>query len=202
MKTPEMTLRDYFAGLAMQTMMAAAFERFETDGGDDLAIIPMFAYGMAEQMIEERIDRDGEEEEEKEFYPPPKIGQYWHKQGGIYFGRIEENGKIYALIVARKEEGEKTGVTWNEAMQFCRELRDDLFDDWEMPTRYDLMTIFRNDSEHTGEFGNEWYWSSTEFNSTLAWLQNFGNGSQCNYSKTYTYSVRAVRKVLISQFNY
>ena len=46
-------------------------------------------------------------------------------------------------------------------------------------------------------FSASWYWSSTEFNATSAWEQDFYNGNQTNYSKTNNYYVRAVRKVLI-----
>ena len=42
-----------------------------------------------------------------------------------------------------------------------------------------------------------YYWSSTEYAATYAWFQFFGNGSQSNFSKTTSNSVRAVRKVLI-----
>jgi hypothetical protein len=47
-------------------------------------------------------------------------------------------------------------------------------------------------------FAAAWYWSSTEFDATLAWVQNFYNGNQNNggFKSSYHY-VRAVRKVLI-----
>ena len=46
-------------------------------------------------------------------------------------------------------------------------------------------------------FSTSYYWSSTEFDATNAWKQNFGTGNQNYYSKTNYYYVRAVRKVLI-----
>ncbi|MFI3135529.1 MAG: hypothetical protein QX197_02005, partial [Methylococcaceae bacterium] len=43
-----------------------------------------------------------------------------------------------------------------------------------------------------------YYWSSTEFDATTAWIQNFSMGFQFyNSSKTTIDYVRAVRKVLI-----
>lgn len=41
------------------------------------------------------------------------------------------------------------------------------------------------------------YWSSTEYSATDAWLQNFYNGFQGNYVKTYSTRVRAVRRVAV-----
>ena len=46
-------------------------------------------------------------------------------------------------------------------------------------------------------FSASWYWSSTEFNATGAWVQTFGTGYQDNGGKTTNTCVRAVRKVLI-----
>jgi hypothetical protein len=40
------------------------------------------------------------------------------------------------------------------------------------------------------------YWSSTEGSATGAWLQTFFGGGQTNYSKSSSYRVRAVRRVL------
>ena len=41
------------------------------------------------------------------------------------------------------------------------------------------------------------YWSSTEGSAAGAWKQNFDTGSQNNYTKTYSYHVRAVRRVAV-----
>ena len=46
-------------------------------------------------------------------------------------------------------------------------------------------------------FGAGGYWSSTEFDATNAWIQNFGGGNQFNYFKNYSYGVRAVRRVSV-----
>lgn len=47
-------------------------------------------------------------------------------------------------------------------------------------------------------FQVNWYWSSTEYDSSGAWNQYFDNGSQSNYIKNYAYYVRAIRRVLVS----
>lgn len=46
-------------------------------------------------------------------------------------------------------------------------------------------------------FIENYYWSSTQYSSSYAWYQNFGNGTQLNYFKNVASYVRAVRKVLI-----
>ena len=46
-----------------------------------------------------------------------------------------------------------------------------------------------------GEFKDEWYWSSSQYDSNYykAWSQYFGNGYQDYLYKDNTYRVRAVR---------
>jgi hypothetical protein len=42
-------------------------------------------------------------------------------------------------------------------------------------------------------FASDYYWSSTEYDFSYAWLQSFTNGSQNNFYKYFTGRVRAVR---------
>ena len=44
---------------------------------------------------------------------------------------------------------------------------------------------------------NAYHCSSMEYSSAYAWLQDFNYGSQIAYSKSLSYRVRAVRKVII-----
>lgn len=47
-------------------------------------------------------------------------------------------------------------------------------------------------------FNSGGYWSSTEASATYAWVQNFLNGNQSNYTKTTPfYRVRAIRRVAV-----
>jgi hypothetical protein len=41
------------------------------------------------------------------------------------------------------------------------------------------------------------YWSSTEYSETLAWIQNFTNGNQADFTKNNNGYVRAVRRVAV-----
>ena len=44
-----------------------------------------------------------------------------------------------------------------------------------------------------GGFASAYYWSSTEYNTNLAWGQSFGFGSQITNGKSATLYVRAIR---------
>lgn len=80
--------------------------------------------------------------------------------------------------------------TWEDAKKVCKELGDG----WRLPTREELHLMWLN-KDTIGGFAAASYWSSSEFNSNLAWYQIFDNGSQFNYDKNYTGYVRAVRDI-------
>ena len=63
---------------------------------------------------------------------------------------------------------------------------------WHLPSKNELSWLYEQKSV-VGGFASSFYWSSTETNSTNAWLQNFTIGSQNYYYKYFTYRVRAVR---------
>ena len=49
----------------------------------------------------------------------------------------------------------------------------------------------------TNAFASDFYWSSTESDSSFAWLQFFGNGGQSSYVKNDGGYVRAVRRIAV-----
>lgn len=156
--------------------------------------------------------------------------------GGFFGGEIVVDGERFALIVSPKAEGEKMNIEYklkdrsiydgtdsdddgvvntgkindsnHPAGQFCNGLQVGGFDDWYLPSRDELMMLWRNlgpRRKNTPElfredaaeaFETEWYWSSTEYarNSLYAWMVNFGNGFQINYGKDTNCGVRAVRR--------
>ena len=80
-------------------------------------------------------------------------------------------------------------MTWDEAMKACA----DLGDGWRLPNRLELI-LMHNNQDELGGFANNSYWSSTEFDTTNAWDQNFYDGLQFNNNKfNYFFYVRAVR---------
>ena len=90
------------------------------------------------------------------------------------------------------------------AARLCDEYEGGGYSDWFLPSKeeLDLMYQKKEDIDDTATalgnggsgFANAYYWSSTESNSNRAWAQNFFNGTQYDYGKSYASSrVRAVR---------
>jgi hypothetical protein len=157
--------------------------------------------------------------------------------GGFFGGEMVIDGERYALIVAPKAEGEKMDLEYklkgrdtfdgtdsdddgltntglindanHPAAQFCRGLQLGGFDDWYLPSRDELMMLWRNLSplrkntpdlfreDGTEAFDTTWYWSSTEYAqySYGAWVVGFDNGGQYGVNKLDDYGVRAVRRL-------
>lgn len=82
-------------------------------------------------------------------------------------------------------------MSWNEAVEKVK----DLGDGWRLPTITELQLIW--DSEHNGFFKKEWYWSSSEYYSNLAWILYFYDGYPSFDDKLHNYYVRAVRDLTI-----
>lgn len=84
-------------------------------------------------------------------------------------------------------------MTWSEAVRYG----ESFVNGWRLPDREELNSIFMENNSLSGEFEFEksFYWSSEEFDSTHAWLQYFGDGSQYDTSKTYNNHVRYVRTI-------
>lgn len=159
--------------------------------------------------------------------------------GGFFGGEFTIEGERFALIIAPKAEGEKKNLEYklkdrgtfdgtdsdddgvvntgkindsnHPAAQFCKGLQIGGFDNWYLPSRDELMMLWRNlgpcrknapelfREDAMEAFDTEWYWSSTEYAhySDYAWMVYFLNGSQ-NYLNKYNYcGVRAVRRLKI-----
>lgn len=156
--------------------------------------------------------------------------------GGFFGGEMIVNGERLALIVAPKAEGEKMDLEYklngrevfdgadsdddgipntnktndenHPAAHFCRNLQIGGFNDWYLPSRDELMMLWRNLGpcrKNTPElfredaaeaFDTGWYWSSTEYahDSSDAWVVGFYDGSQDDVGKDGYSGVRAVRR--------
>ena len=67
------------------------------------------------------------------------------------------------------------------------------FRDWRMPTKFELNEMYLQQGA-IGGFSASFYWSSTEANYDLAWMQGFSSGLQINFNKgNDVYAVRSVR---------
>ena len=81
-------------------------------------------------------------------------------------------------------------MNWEDANNWCKSIGQDL------PPREVLLMAFLN-PEIRSNFANNYYWSSSEFDSYSAWDQDFNIGDQnVNFSKSAKLSVRAVRAII------
>jgi hypothetical protein len=157
--------------------------------------------------------------------------------GGFFAGEMTIDGERFVLIVAPKASGEMMDLVYklnnrnvfdkaesdddglvnsalindanHPAVQFCCGLEIGEFSDWYLPSRDELMQLWRNlgpnrknapDLFSVGAaeaFQEAWYWSSTEFAqySLLAWIVGFRYGYQDSFSKSDQLGVRAVRRL-------
>jgi hypothetical protein len=80
------------------------------------------------------------------------------------------------------------------AARICYDLVLNEFDDWYLPSKDELNLIYSNlHLNGIGDFSSNFYWSSSECDSSFSWDQDFSSGSQFKNIKYITISVRAVR---------
>lgn len=134
----------------------------------------------------------------------PRVGEFWEAEGGIYCGRlIGDDDRVYALVVARRAQGEFSGVTWNSATLKAAALDLEDFADWTLPNRMEALAIFQRLHPalkgSDDAFAEEVYWTSEQHASYSgsAWCQDFSDGYQGSYHKASSYRARAVRRVVI-----
>ena len=108
----------------------------------------------------------------------PETFNWWDKDPVI----CELNGYRWYLGQEADEE-----MNWHDAVEWCELVGG------ELPPREVLLMAYINENIKP-LFKPEWYWSSTEFDATIAWLQSFSTSTQRNTSTAY---VRAVKKVKI-----
>ncbi|MFP3043594.1 DUF1566 domain-containing protein, partial [Treponema primitia] len=80
------------------------------------------------------------------------------------------------------------------AAQLCTGYTGGEKNDWFLPSKDELDLIYKNlKAKGLGSLDGRWYWSSSENGSSVAWVQDFSDGSQYGRGKNATSSVRAVR---------
>ncbi len=83
-------------------------------------------------------------------------------------------------------------ATTGIAARLCGDLVLNGYSDWYLPSKDELNKLYIN-QVRVGGFSSDGYWSSSETDANLAWLEGFTNGLQVNDFKDVTYRVRAVR---------
>lgn len=112
----------------------------------------------------------------------------WGSSGFLVGGTSESigDGKDNTDLIVSADTG--------TAAQLCDDLWYGGYDDWFLPTIGDLSRMYANLISHSvGGFADQYYWSSSELDSTRAWSQHLGDGGQTTINKDSNYSVRAVR---------
>jgi TolB-like protein len=95
------------------------------------------------------------------------------------------------IIVDQLHQLGETG----KAAQLCASLNYNGFTDWFLPSKDELDLMYKNLKQKSfGNFGNNWYWSSSQDRHGNTWSQTFSNGRPDYHNlKIYIYPVRAVR---------
>ena len=117
-----------------------------------------------------------------------KIGDEY---GGGKIAWLDATGQ-HGLIAAKADLPGRDIYTWEAAKKACRELVNNGYSDWYLPTKDELNKLY-NAKSAVGGFSDYDYWSSTEYIANNAWNQNFNNGYQYFNYKSDTLCVRAVR---------
>jgi len=92
----------------------------------------------------------------------------------------------------------------DRAAQICIGMEINGYKDWFLPSKDELNLMYKNlKQKGVGGFSNNWYWSSSQYNSYDAleqyldrydgWSQYFGDGHQYDDKKSRVVSVRAIR---------
>ncbi len=126
---------------------------------------------------------------------PPKIGEVWPGQGGIYAGLIRNTatGRDEHLIVGPAYDG---AASWKCIDEWARSLNVDGHTDFHVMQRPDGWICQANVPEL---FEKDWYWlEQHESDSTSAWHQIFSLGNQYHWLKDNELRARAVRRLAIS----
>jgi hypothetical protein len=94
--------------------------------------------------------------------------------------------------IGNLEWSEELGsMPWEQACEECKRLGGRL------PARDKLINLYDN-YWNEARMKNDWYWSSTEYNSNSAWYVYFHDGDVNGYSKATSFSVRCVRDIINS----
>jgi hypothetical protein len=125
---------------------------------------------------------------------PPKIGEYWPGQGGIYAGvaRGCYGERDYHLILSTEAPEEE--FAWHAALDRAKSVSADGHSDFTVPTRFESALLYANLQD---QFNTDyWHWTSTQFSEDNAWVQDFYSGNQGS-SKVYERRCRFVRRTFI-----
>ncbi len=117
-----------------------------------------------------------------------KIGDEY---GGGKVAWLDNTGK-HGLIAAKADLPGGNNYTWEAAKKACKELNENGYNDWYLPSKDELNHLYINRSA-VGGFADDVYWSSSEDSADNAWSRYFSSGIQYGSNKYYEWRVRPVR---------
>jgi len=83
------------------------------------------------------------------------------------------NTSAIVAITATAEGG------YHAAARYCDKLSYGGYTDWYLPNRYELNLFYTNKANIPGlDTAGNWYWSSSEYDSSDAWIQRLSDGGQ------------------------
>lgn len=126
---------------------------------------------------------------------PPRIGEYWSGQGGIYAGlcRGSDGDADYHLILCK--DAPEQEFKWKDALDHAKTIEADGHKDFTVPTRWESALLYANlQDQFDAEY---WHFTSTQYSELYAWSQSFSNGSQNLFNKVSGLRVRFVRRASV-----
>lgn len=117
----------------------------------------------------------------------------WPELGGYVFW-VSADGK-HGLVAETQDQG--VFNYWYESQNmisnpYNHSVNGQKYRDWRMPTKYELNEMFSQRAA-IGGFASNFFWSSTEGDTSNAWGQDFGSGNQVVTQKVNIANIRAVR---------
>ena len=128
------------------------------------------------------------------------INENWLEEMKGYLKILIQQQQYLVLNLKKKLNSKKYN-----ANRLCSKLKiknnSKTYKDWFLPSKENLALMYLNRSvinetalkNGGSNFIDSYYWSSTEFDHTNAWVQSFKDGKKGYHFKNYFYSVRAIR---------
>ena len=122
------------------------------------------------------------------------VNTFYAELGG-YVIEVNSDG-THGLVVAMQDQGTSNWYGANDLLSYAskHDTNGAKFKDWRLPTKRELRLMYLVDYNGNGPgLYIDSYWSSTEYDYSRAWKQNFTIGYQASTGKDNTNYVRAVR---------
>ena len=129
---------------------------------------------------------------------PPRIGQVWSTEGGIYAGLVRgtDGGPDQHVILAATLPSEL--LDWAAAKKWAAALRESGYADWSLPSRDEAALLYTNVRDQVDP---GWHWTGTQCSAGFAWGQYFDDGGQYYDDEKDEARARAVRRFAAESFS-